>query len=312
MTTRSTTRALKGVFGTVLVAAMVTVAAPAGADPGGEPVTPMIIGGDLATETYTGMGSLQRKADQWHSCAVWLSDLSPRHAITNAHCVTTYPTSTPRDASLYQVRFGSNNRLDGGKLVGIKRILPHAAWNWGAGTGADADIAVLELDQPVRLKPFHIPTRTPAPSSKRTTVRAIGWGLTSWPGWTGPAPVDLSQLTMDIVDPSSCAAADIGVGEICVIGPDSATGICFGDSGSPVLQRSRHWGTRWDALGGFSRAVDEQTCTGAAVMTDAAYYRTWIRTVIRTGVVPPAPAHATSIRSNTPNPIYQRANQQAG
>jgi secreted trypsin-like serine protease len=266
----------------------ITVAAAAPADKAApsDTVSPTIIGGRPASQVYEAMGSLQRQLGDnpdWHSCGAILISLG--WAVTNAHCVTN-DDGTARDPLVYHyhLRFGSNNRLSGGVVVDVSRILPHEMWDWGAGDDAVADLAVLKLATPVRgIRPFQIPRHL---NNWSDFARIIGWGITALP-WEGPAPIDLDELDTRIVSASNCAIAGITVGEICVGDPaNTKAGPCYGESGGPVLQPVPHSRTRWVAVGGASRETTD-TCTGSTVYTDLSAYRTWIFKVVVTGKVPP-------------------------
>jgi hypothetical protein len=267
------------------------------------PVTPMIIGGKLVDpgdESYRGVGSFQhlRGADpNWHRCAVWLW-ADQEHAVTNAHCVTA-ADGTPLDPGRFHIRFGSTNRLSGGVVVGVKRIHPTLEWDWGTGTDMQADAAMLELTARVPYKGY----RTP-PWTKSKDAQVVGWGLTGLP-WEGPAPTDLAYLDSQVADSAMCVAAAIGAGEICI---DHApgTGVCFGDSGGPALQRPNHhprYRNTWAVIGGASRETSAD-CTGPTVYTDWRFWAGWLDTVARTGVVPPAPGGSGKKTAGAPTRTY--------
>lgn len=250
-----------------------------------DPVTPMIIGGKLVDPgdaSYRAVGSFQHVRGEdpnWHRCTLWLWE-DQRHAVTNAHCVTaTDGTALP--AERFHIRFGSADRLAGGFVVGVAKILHAKEWDWGAGSDIQADAAVLQLTERVPYKGFRTPPWTPGHA-----VRLIGWGLTAWP-WEGPAPAKLSYLDSKVVDPAACAAAAIGAGEICVGHRDGA-GVCYGDSGGPALTRFHHPRYRgtWAVIGGASRETTGD-CSGPTVYTDWRYYAGWIETIVETGVGSP-------------------------
>lgn len=251
------------------------------------PVTPMIIGGKLVDPndpSYRAIGSFQHQRGEipdWHRCTLWLWE-DQEHAVTNAHCVTA-TDGTALDPARFHIRFGSTDRLTGGVVVGVTKIHVAREWDWGTGTDIQADAAVLKLTERVPYRGFRTPRWSPL-----SGVRLVGWGLTELP-WERPAPADLSYLDSQVVDPAACAAAVIGAGEIC-IGHRDGTGVCYGDSGGPALTRPHHprYRDSWAVIGGASRET-AANCTGPTVYTDWRYYRGWIETIVRTGVVPPAP-----------------------
>jgi secreted trypsin-like serine protease len=256
-----------------------SVAAAAPADQSSDTVSPTIIGGSDATETYPAMASLEHnhKGDpNLHTCAAVVVD--HRSAVSNAHCATVYPSGVARTEQ-FHLRIGSNDRTQGGIVVGVSQILPHADWAWGAGGASvpSSDIVVLKLDRWVPVRPMTIPSR---PHSQK--VREIGWGVTSQDATS--LPIMLQQLDTRLLPKEACAGGEITAGELCFDSPKGA-GACYGDSGGPGLQRA---GDRWVLIGGASRETTE-TCTGGPLIyTDITFYRSWIYQVIRTGVVPPA------------------------
>ncbi len=240
-----------------------------------------IVGGHEPSQAYPAMASLQidHNGDpNWHICGAFL--VSHRWAETNAHCVTNFPDGSAKDPKLFHLRIGSPNRTSGGVVVGVTAVLPHANWSWAQGPGPVADIALLRLDTYVQLQPFEIGAQV----RDRSTVRLLGWGVTE-PSGEGPLPVDLQELDTRLVPAERCTAAGITPGEICVANPHGTDGACYGDSGGPAMQRVAR--QRWAAVGGASRETTPACGTGPAVYTDATYYRDWMFTVMRTGVVPP-------------------------
>ena len=271
-------------------------AAGAQPDPDGT-VSPMIVGGRPATQTYRGLGSLQyQRGDNpnFHECEVNLwappeqaahagtRPVLARHAVTNAHCVTEYPTATLEDPRSFHMRFNSNDRLAGGIETGAWKSAVYPTWSWGAnppGT-VQGDIAVLWLTRPV----YTLPSVMPPPAGMKRvpmgSARILGWGYTAYP-WDQPdSPRELSELDTAMVDPSHCAAAAIDAGEVCVADlnhPDRAA--CFGDSGGPVMVPVPKTRSLWYLIGTASRET-AVACAGPVVYTSVLYYRDWINQTI--------------------------------
>jgi secreted trypsin-like serine protease len=249
-------------------------------------VSPLIIGGSDATEVYPAMASLQynHKGDpNWHTCAASL--VNHWYAVTNAHCVT-QDDGTARTEQ-FHLRIGSLSRVEGGVVVDVAQILPHANWHWSVGGPDPAfDIAMLRLAAYVPLRPFAIPNRTHG-----NKVLEIGWGLTD--NNATSLPITLQQLGTTLLPAQRCAAAGITVGELCLDSPHGNSGAWLGDSGGPGLQRL---GRQWLLVGGASRETTEIGGTGPIVYTNITFYRSWIFQVIRTGTVPPP----TAVRKPSP------------
>jgi len=269
------------IAGTLLLS-LLAGATPAAAEPSpSDDISPFIVGGHEATEPYPAMASLQmdhRGDPNWHICGAVL--VSRRYVAVNAHCVTNFPDGSAKAPETFHLRIGSHDRTSGGVVVGVTKVLPHAEWDWAAGTDRVADIALLRLDTDVQLQHIEI-----APRLRRAAVtRLLGWGVTE-PSGEGPLPLILQELDTRVVRPERCAAAGITAWEICVGNPNGTDGACFGDSGGPALQRITR--NRWQVVGGASRETTAFCGTGAAVYTDLTYWRDWIYQVMRTGTVPP-------------------------
>jgi len=270
--------------GAAILMCLVVSAAPASAAPAGDHSSreagTLIVGGRNATEAYEGMASLgfdrAGTGDFSHRCGASLHD--PWHLVTAAHCVTNPDGFLNPDR--FRVRLGSHDHTSGGILAGVRRILPHADWDWATGTDPVADIAVLRLDRAVWLTPFPIASRV----NGQAPVRLLGWGSTQ-PSGAGPLPDTLQELDTGRLPAVRCAAAGITAGELCISSPRGISGACYGDSGGPALQRyASRW---WVAIGGASRETSPTCGVGPTIYTDYTYYKDWIRRVIVTEQVPP-------------------------
>jgi hypothetical protein len=147
-----------------------------------------------------------------------------------------------------------------------------------------ADLALLQLDNPVDVTPF--PLASTARMSAAT--RVIGWGIDVDdqrpvppkglpPKGLPPMAEAAHEIDGVTTFPSLCAAIWITDGELCVAFDQQAT--CAGDSGSPVLQKVDG---RWQLVGLVSHAYGllprcEKAFPGDAV-TDLTNpeYRDWI------------------------------------
>ncbi len=275
----------------------------------GDPGT-TVVGGHAASEPYPAMASLQtarRGNPDFHFCAASL--VSGMYAVTNAHCVT-FLDGTPRPAASLHVRIGSHNRLDGGVVVGVAAVLPHASWDWATGPNPVADIALLKLDGFVQLQPIEVAPRL---ARRGAVARILGWGVTEPSGQAPDIPIMLQELDTRVIASHRCAGGLISAGEICVDNPHGTDGACYGDSGGPVMQKVT--ANRWQAVGGASRSATDQPFCGVAptIYTSYPYYRTWMYDVMRTGVVPPAapgqeptppvPGTVNSLQWGIPDPL---------
>ncbi|WP_051790940.1 S1 family peptidase [Amycolatopsis jejuensis] len=244
--------------------AMVAGATPAAA----------INGGQEATQAYPFMASLQDLTGK-HFCGGTL--VAPRWIVTARHCVVDKDEkrADPQDI---QVRLDSNNRTTGGEVRRGTRleVLPGIS-------GRVPDIALLELDAPVKAAPAALPQAELKPG---TVVRALGWGhhhIPENPGdpWPGPE-IMLRQLDSHTIDRETCHGMSDELprpGEICMAPLPPQPGskwpqtIRAGDSGGPLLTEAN--GT-WTVHSAVSRGFKEQNTVHASVYRDLQ----WIKDTI--------------------------------
>lgn len=211
-------------------------------------VTPYIVGGRNATETYSFMASLQSSAGR-HSCGGSL--IKANWVVTAAHC------GTP-----YQVRVGTTNRTSGGSVARVARRIAHPS----------ADLALLQLSSSVSQQPVAVAS-TSGPVGTQT--RIIGWGQTCPTRGCGSAPVILQELDTSIVSDSECLGGGIrSASEICTDNPGNTRGACYGDSGGPEVKRVNGV---WQLVGATSRSGGSATCAREpSIYVDVPYFRSWI------------------------------------
>jgi len=271
MRMRTTLRA--ALIPAVLTAAVMTMPSAFAAPLSPEPptMTPSIVGGGQATETYSFMGSLQSNGN--HGCGASL--VQAQWMVTAAHCVTDQQ-GRQLPASQFRARVGSTSTSSGGTLAAVSQVVRHPSYTGQVGPG---DIAMLRLSSAVPGAPVTINDSSPA---AQTATRLIGFGQTCPQQGCGGASPTLKQLDTRINPDSLCAQGFNASSELCVYSTTSQTA-CYGDSGGPAVVQVDG---AWRLVGATSRAGQNSgTCgTGnATIYTDVTAYRQWVESTIGGG-----------------------------
>jgi secreted trypsin-like serine protease len=239
--------------GLMAAAAMV---AGSGATASADDVSPMIVGGGNATQTYSFMVSLQSTSGS-HFCGGSL--IKSNWVVTAAHCVS------GKSPSSVQARIGTTNRTSGGSVARASRIIIHPSYR------GPYDIALVQLSTSVSQAPVTI-SSTSGPVGTRT--RIIGWGQTCPIRGACGAPVTLQQLDTSIVADNECSGISGSI-EICTDNPNNNAGACYGDSGGPQIKAVNGV---WQLIGATSRSGGGSQCAVApSIYTDVPAHRNWIQ-----------------------------------
>ncbi|GAA1260830.1 serine protease [Saccharothrix xinjiangensis] len=245
-------RTLFTAFAVAIGAALAGAAGAAAAPAADGEVTPFIVGGGNATQTYSFMVSLQSTSGS-HFCGGSL--IKANWVATAKHCVQ------GRSASSIRARIGTTNRTSGGTVASGAQIVNHPSY----------DFALVRLSTSVSQTPITIASSSGASG---TATRIIGWGQTCAPAGGCGAPVTLQELNTSIVADGNCQGI-YGSYEICTNNPGGRAGACYGDSGGPQIKSV---GGTWQLIGATSRAGNNSsTCaTGPSIYMDVPAFRSWI------------------------------------
>ena len=231
-----------------------------------------IVGGQPDTTVRPWMGSMQDAATGAHGCGVSLID--PEWAVTAYHCVSQWQ-STPEKV---QIRFGSNDRTQGGILTHVERVV--------APEGANVvgnDIALLKLTD--RLDGVPLASLADVSPKVGSDVTMIGWGLTcsqSLPPlfYCGDAPVQIQTATVKLSPDLYCNSIGTGIvgdRELCVGSYFVGKAACYGDSGGPAIVGDK-------VVGVTSRQphvfLYGNCYLAPAIYTDVSVHLPWIHSVI--------------------------------
>lgn len=194
---------------------------------------PHIIGGRAAgVDEFPWAAALYRRGANprsSHFCGAVL--VHAEWVATAAHCVT----GRPHDSLGVQVG-GLALSEASGLHRGVSRILVHP---WFDLQTAEADLALLQLDNPVSTTPLRLLTRERTElADAGATATVVGWGATDDAG--GQFPDQLQAVELPLVDRTVCNLPEsydgrVSDGMLCAGFADGSADACRGDSGGPLI-----------------------------------------------------------------------------
>lgn len=239
-----------------------------------EPLTPMVVGGRDATEYYPWIVSFQQPRPDTGEVISYCGGvlIAPDAAVTAGHCGERFK------AGVTTARIGSYHWAEGGQHANVARIDLHPGYKIGGETPGN-DIAVMIFDRKVTNKKIKPIKFAASPGDVGSEMRVLGYGATCnygsehWPCY----PAGLQETDLEILPDDRCHNFDRSV-ELCAMGKNGSQA-CFGDSGSPTVEKI---GQEWFLVGivrgdGDAQQEDLQCSDGLGIFTDATKYADWAK-----------------------------------
>lgn len=226
-----------------------------------------IVNGELASiDLFPFQAALFREGQNglYQSCGGTF--LNSRYVLTAAHCVDEVVSHD------IKILAGTGELTTGGELLEVTAIRIHPDFD----ATLDGDVALLRLKRPALYPRVYLQRPgQPSYSTPGDTAVAIGWGQTE----RGRGSNVLKRASLPIITNDDCAkiagALFEGIGErtICAGAERLDRGVCFGDSGGPLLVPYPYRNS-WMEIGVSSFLVNRDQCgniPGAFARVSALY-----------------------------------------
>ncbi|GAB0090074.1 hypothetical protein DMENIID0001_047400 [Sergentomyia squamirostris] len=200
-----------------------------------EDISGRIVGGQSAASGQFPYQVSVQETERSHSCGG--SIVSSTWILTSAYC------TLDKEPGKTTILAGSHLITLGGTRYGIDKIVSHPDYNSKTFQNdigmmrTDSLIIFTELIQPIKIALTEVATEVEAVAS--------GWGILAYPGALAN---NLQYLLVTIIDNDTCQslhtatnAAKLNAGSMCAR-PIRGTGMCAGDTGSPLVTETENAG----------------------------------------------------------------------
>ena len=200
--------------------------------------------------------------------------IAPTWVLTAAHCVE---NEIPGNVD---VVLGSGDLRESSSFrrIRVARIITHSGY-FAQNDGIDADIALLELTEPVTdLEPLPL-IANQSLASPETMSRTIGWGLTSEGGSPSAElrEVDLPIVSLETANASGAYDADLTPDMLPAGFSSGGKDSCNGDSGGPLIVRNEsNDGYVLAGIVSFGSHLGCAAPNAYGVYTRVSYFLDWI------------------------------------
>ncbi|XP_068099351.1 chymotrypsin-like elastase family member 2A [Hyperolius riggenbachi] len=212
----------------------------------------------------------------YHTCGALL--LNENWVLTAGHCINSYNT--------YRVMLGKHDFQlweDGQTTISVVKLINHPNWDPNFLSGGH-DISLLKLAEPVQFSDIIQPACLPPAGAilqHNTACYVTGWGNLQT---SGPAPNQLQQGLLMVVDHTTCSQGDwwgnlVEPNMVCA-GGDGIISSCMGDSGGPL--NCRNAAGAWEVHGvvSFGSSLGCNYYKKPSVFTRVSEFIDWINTTV--------------------------------
>jgi elastase-1 len=201
--------------------------------------------------------------------------VAPNLILTAGHCAEDMQTGVANEASGYRVTTGNVDWAASEterQVSGVTRVIVCSCFDRHTAVG---DVALLQLSTPTAAP---VVTLAASPGAGTAALLA-GWGEEFAKQGT---PVEQLRWAQTVVQaPEWCereASPFSGASEVCTIDPPARqTGVCYGDSGGPLLVPEPSAVGGMVQIGIASHVYNECATTGPSVFTRADAISAWVR-----------------------------------